>query len=54
MSDRADSAQFKVAGLTDGRYLPFKGESLIKEDAKVANSFRSRNGGSTQLNGLRK
>ena len=35
MSDRADSAQFKVAGLTDGRYLPFKGESLIKEDVKV-------------------
>ena len=35
MSDRADSAQFKVAGLTDGRYLPFKGESLIKEDDKL-------------------
>ena len=39
MSNRADSAQFKVAGLTDRRYLPLKGKSLIKEDAKVANSF---------------
>ena len=52
MSDGANSAKFKIAGLADRGNLLLKTESLVKKDAKISYSFRSRNDRFVKLNGF--